>query len=61
MLYSKIFKYSNMMIVPILLVGFFMLAIGSFCIKQNYYEDAMKKSISSYRPLLDDSFTDRVV
>ena len=50
-----------MMIVPILLVGFFVLAIGSFCIKQNYYEDAMKKSMSSYRPLLDDSFTERVV
>jgi hypothetical protein len=61
MLYSKIFTYSNMMIVPILLVGFFVLAIGSFCIKQNYYEDAMKKSMSSYRPLLDDSFTERVV
>lgn len=49
------------MIVSLLISGFFILAIGSFCIKQIYYEDAVKKNISSYRPLLDDSFTDRVV
>lgn len=62
MLYSKIFKYSNTMIVISFLVsGFFVLAIGSFCIKQKYYEDVMKKTTSSYKPLLDDSFTDRVV
>lgn len=50
-----------MIILPVLIFGFFVLAIGSFCIKQNYYEDAMKNTASSYRPLLDDSFTDRVV
>ena len=61
MLYSKIFTYSNTMIVISFLVsGFFVLAIGSFCIKQKYYEDVMKKTTSSYKPLLDDSFTDRV-
>ncbi len=49
-----------MTIVPILIFGFFVIAIGSFCIKQKYYEDTIKKS-SSYRPLLDDSFTERVV
>lgn len=48
-----------MIIVSILIFGFFVIAIGSFCMKQKYYED-IKKS-SSYRPLLDDSFTDRVV
>ena len=57
---SKIFTYSNTMIVISFLVsGFFVLAIGSFCIKQKYYEDVMKKT-TSYKPLLDDSFTDRV-
>ena len=40
---------------------FFVLAIGSFCMKKKYYEDTIKKSISSYKPLLDDSFTERVV
>jgi hypothetical protein len=50
-----------MIILPVLIFGFFVLAIGSFCIKQNYYEDAIKKSLSSYKPLLDDSFTDRVL
>ena len=61
MLYSKIFTYSNTMIVISFLVsGFFVLAIGSFCIKQKYYEDVMKKT-TSYKPLLDDSFTDRVL
>lgn len=49
------------MIITILISGLFILAIGSFCMKQNYYEDAIKKNTSSYRPLLDDSFTDRVV
>lgn len=53
------------MIITLLVTGFFVLAIGSFCIKQKYYEkyyeDAIKKNTSSYRPLLDDSFTDRVV
>jgi hypothetical protein len=49
------------MITEIMIVGFFILAIGSFCIKQKYYEDAVKKNTSSYRPLIDDSFTDRVV
>lgn len=48
-------------LVPTLITIFFVGAIACFCIKQNYYEDAMKKSMSSYRPLLDDSFTDRVV
>lgn len=49
------------MIVTILVAGFFVLAIGSFCIKEKCYEDAVKKN-TSYRPLLDDSFTaDRVV
>ena len=50
-----------MIILTVLIFGFFVLAIGGFCIKQNYYEDAMKNTASSYRPLLDDSFTDRVV
>ena len=49
------------MIPEIMIVSFFILAVGSFCIKQKYYEDATKKSISSYKPLLDDSFTERVV
>lgn len=49
------------MIIIILISGFFILAIGSFCMKQKYYEDAIKKNTSSYKPLLDDSFTDRVV
>ena len=40
---------------------FFVLAIGSFCMKKKCYEDTIQKSISSYKPLLDDSFTDRVV
>jgi hypothetical protein len=48
------------MIITILVAGFFVLAIGSFCIKEKCYEDAVKNT--SYRPLLDDSFTaDRVV
>lgn len=51
-----------MIVVSIMIFGFFVFAIGSFCIKQKYYEDAMKKSISSsYRPLLDDSFSERAV
>ena len=49
-----------MIILPVLIFGFFVLAIGSFCIKQKYYEDVMKKT-TSYKPLLDDSFTDRVL
>lgn len=49
------------MITEIMIVGFFTLAIGIFCIKQKYYEDVIKINTSSYRPLLDDSFTDRVV
>lgn len=50
------------MIITILVAGFFVLAIGSFCIKEKCYEDAIKKNRSSYKPLLDDSFTaDRVV
>ena len=63
MLYNNIITtyFLIMIILPVLIFGFFVLAIGSFCIKQNYYEDAIKKSLSSYRPLLDDSFTDRVV
>lgn len=49
------------MITECIIAGFFIFAIGSFCIKQKYYEDAMKKHKSSYKPLLDDSFSDRVV
>jgi hypothetical protein len=49
------------MMTEFIIVGFFIFAIGSFCIKQKYYEDAMKKHTSSYKPLLDDSFTERVV
>jgi hypothetical protein len=49
-----------MIVVSVIIFGFFVFAIGSFCIKQNYHEDAIKKA-SSYRPLLDDSFTERVV
>ena len=52
---------TNMIIIPVLIFGFFVLAIVSFCIKQKYYEDNMKKTASSYRPLLDDSFTERAV
>ena len=51
-----------MIIVSIMIFGFFVLAIGSFCIKQKYYEDGINKNASSYKPLLDDSFTaERVV
>lgn len=39
---------------------FFIVLIGSYCIKMKYYEDTYKK-IQSYKPLLDDSFTDRVI
>ena len=48
-------------ILPTIITIFFVGVIACFCIKQNHYEYAMKKSVSSYRPLLDDSFTDRVV
>lgn len=48
-------------LVPTFITIFFFGIVVCFCIKQKYYEDAMKKSMSSYRPLLDDSFTDRVV
>ena len=52
-----------MIIVSVVIFGFFVFAIGSFCIKQKYYEDAINRyrSPSSYRPLLDDSFSERVV
>lgn len=49
------------MITEIMIVGFFIFAIGSFCMKQKYYENVIKKNTSSYKPLLDDSFTERVV
>lgn len=45
-------------VVPILLASFFVIAIGTFCIKQKYYENTIKKYTPSYRPLLDDSFTE---
>lgn len=50
-----------MIIVSVIIFGFFVFAIASFCIKQKYYEDAINRSPSSYRPLLDDSFSERVV
>jgi len=51
------------MIAEFVIAGFFIFAIGCFYIKQNYYdyEDTMKNHKSSYKPLLDDSFSDRVV
>lgn len=61
LLYLKYNNQVKMIVTSLLISGFFVLAIGSFCIKQKYYEDVMKKTTSSYRPLLDDSFTDRVV
>ena len=38
-----------MIVIPVLIFGLFVLAIVSFCIKQKYYEDDMKKTASSYR------------
>jgi len=42
---------------------FFVALVGSYCIKMKYYEDvyAYNKKSASYKPLLDDSFSDRVV
>ncbi len=48
-------------IVPIFITAFFSGLVACFCIKQKYYEDAIKKASSSYKPLLDDSFSERVV
>ena len=50
-----------MMIESMFIIGIFVIAIGSFCIKQKYYEDTMQKTVSSYKPLLDDSFSERLV
>ena len=49
------------MITEFIIAGFFIFAIGSLCIKQKYYENAKNKHKSSYKPLLDDSFSERVV
>jgi hypothetical protein len=48
-------------LVPTLITIFFVGIIGCFCIKQKYYEDDLKQKTSSYRPLLDDSFSERMV
>ena len=48
-------------IVPIFITAFFSGLVACFCIKQKYYEDAIKKASSSYKPLLDDSFSERIV
>ena len=45
----------------IFITAFFSGLVACFCIKQKYYEDAIKKASSSYKPLLDDSFSERVV
>ena len=46
---------------PIFITAFFSGLVACFCIKQKYYEDAMKRTASSYKPLLDDSFSERIV
>lgn len=48
-------------LLPICITMFFSGLVACFCIKQKYYEDAMKQTASSYKPLLDDSFSDRLV
>ena len=48
-------------IVPNFITAFFSGLVACFCIKQKYYEDAIKKASSSYKPLLDDSFSERIV
>jgi len=48
-------------LVPTLITIFFVGIIACFCIKQKSYEDAMKKAGSSYKPLLDDSFSERMI
>jgi LPS O-antigen subunit length determinant protein (WzzB/FepE family) len=50
-----------MVIIVFVIAGFLIFAIVSFCIKQKYYEDATTKKNTSYPPLLDDSFSERVV
>jgi hypothetical protein len=53
----------DVVLTSIALSLFFVALIGSCCIKNKYYErtDAYNKKHQSYKPLLDDSFTDRVV
>lgn len=48
-------------LVPTLITLFFVGAIACFCIKQKYYENALKEKASSYKPLLDDSFSERMI
>lgn len=50
-----------MIVVSILIVSFFILSIGCFFIKKDCFEDSSKKNISYYSPLLDDSYSERVV
>lgn len=41
---------------------FFIALIGSCCLKNKYYEDVYNdNNKTSYKPLLDDSFMERVV
>ena len=53
----------DVVLTSIALSLFFVALIGSCCIKNKYYERtyAYNKKNQSYKPLLDDSFTDRVV
>ena len=53
----------DVVLTSIALSVFFVALIASCCIKNKYYEDAYayNKKMASYKPLLDDSFTDRVV
>jgi len=47
----------------IALTAFFIALVGSCCLKNKYHEYtyAYNKTKQSYKPLLDDSFTDRVI
>jgi nitrogen fixation-related uncharacterized protein len=48
-------------LVPTFITLFFVGAAACFCIKQKCYEDDLQQKTSSYKPLLDDSFSERVV
>lgn len=48
------------MITEFIIAGFFIFAIGCFFIK-DYFQNANKKNTSSYKPLLDDSYSERIV